>query len=61
MDKADCIALKTLAREQEFAKAIQIFLNKRGTEEIIIPAVSAPLREMLWNYEVGPDLTLMLF
>ena len=28
MDKADCFALKTLAREQEFAKAIQIFLYK---------------------------------
>ena len=89
MDKADCFALKTLAREQEFAKAIQIFfirgeqrklLSQRslspfrgflspdngGTEGGVKTieggfAVSAPLREMLWNYEVGPGLTLMLF
>ncbi len=33
MDKADSFALKTLARGQEFAKAIRIFYYKRGTEE----------------------------
>lgn len=73
MDKADCFALKTLAREQEFAKAIQIFFirgeqRKLLSQRSLSPfrglggfAVSAPLREMLWNYEVGPGLTLMLF
>ena len=50
MDKADSFALKTLAREQEFAKAIQIFYYKRGTEEIIIPAVSFPP----WGF-LSPD------
>ena len=57
----------------EFAKAIQIFFI-RGEQRILLSqrslspfrglggfAVSAPLREMLWNYEVGPDLNLMLF